>query len=85
MTALDAIIAEWFRTDLSFEQRLADLNSDGPSRALNGPYALSKKTVNDDNTTKVFTGGSGLDWFLYDMKEDTLNNIKPQDHRTGVH
>ncbi len=86
MTALDAIIAEWYRTDLSFEQRLADLNSDGPpSRALNGRYSLSKKTVYDDNSSNVLTGGGGLDWFLYDMKEDSLYNIKPQDHRTGVH
>jgi hypothetical protein len=32
------------RTDLSFEQRLADLNSNAPlSRALNGPYELNKE------------------------------------------
>jgi hypothetical protein len=48
LTALNAIMAEWTRTDLSFEQRLADLNSDGPPRGLNGPYQLSKKTVTED-------------------------------------
>jgi Ca2+-binding RTX toxin-like protein len=84
-TALAALMAEWTRTDLSFEQRLADLNSNAPpSRALNGPYALNKKTVFDDGSANTLTGGGGLDWFFYDNKLDTLNNVKPGDHKTQM-
>jgi hypothetical protein len=85
LTALAAIMAEWTRTDLSFEQRLADLNSDAPpARALNGPYELNKKTVFDDGAADTLSGGAGLDWFLYDEKLDILSNVKPRDHKTGI-
>ena len=78
-------MAEWTRTDLSFEQRLTDLNSDAPpARALNGPYGLSKKTVFDDGAADTLTGGGGLDWFFFDHKQDTLSNVKPRDHKTGI-
>jgi Ca2+-binding RTX toxin-like protein len=84
-TALAAIFAEWTRTDLSFEQRVADLNSNAPpSRALNGPYELNMKTVFDDGSADTLTGGGGLDWFFYDNKLDTLNNVKPADHKTQL-
>jgi hypothetical protein len=84
-TALAAIMAEWTRTDLSFEQRLADLNSDAPpSRALNGTYELNKKTVFDDGLADTLTGGGGLDWFFYDDDLDTLNSVKPRDHKTQL-
>jgi hypothetical protein len=82
LTALTAIMAEWTRTDLSFEQRLADLISDAPpARALNGPYHLNKKTVFDDNAANVLTGGGGLDWFFVGQ-DDTVLNRKPRDHIT---
>jgi hypothetical protein len=82
LTALTAIMAEWTRTDLSFEQRLADLINDAPpARALNGPYHLNKKTVFDDNAANVLTGGGGLDWFFVGQ-DDTVLNRKPRDHIT---
>jgi Ca2+-binding RTX toxin-like protein len=82
-TALAAIMAEWSRTDLSFEKRLADLISSAPpSRALNGPYGLNKKTVFDDGAANVLTGGGGSDWF-FTGQDDTVVNRKPKDHVTG--
>jgi hypothetical protein len=83
LSALAAIMAEWTRTDLSFEQRLADLISNAPpSRALNGPYSLNKKTVFGDGAANVLTGGAGLDWF-FAGPDDTVLNRKPRDHITG--
>jgi hypothetical protein len=78
-------MAEWTRTDLSFEQRLADLISKAPpARALNGPYELNNKTVFDDGSTDILTASGGLDWFFYDNKLDTLKNVKPQDQKTQL-
>jgi Ca2+-binding RTX toxin-like protein len=85
LVALEAILAEWSRTDLSFEQRVADLISDAPpSRALNGPYMLNKKTVFADDTPDVLIGGGGMDWFFADNKDDTIQNKKPGDHTTNL-
>jgi hypothetical protein len=83
LTALTAIMAEWTRTDLSFEQRVADLISNAPpARALNGAYHLNKKTVFDDDVANVLTGGGGLDWF-FAGSDDSILNRKPGDHITG--
>jgi hypothetical protein len=83
LTALDAIMAEWTRTDLSFEQRLAHLISNGQNDGrLNGPYVLNKKTVMDDGSQDSITGGGGLDWVFLNRKNDLLVNRKPQDHVT---
>jgi hypothetical protein len=82
LTALTAIMAEWTRTDLSFEQRVAALNSNGPpAGALNGLYELNKKTVSDDGAADTLTGGGGLNWFFYNNKQDTLCNVEPRDHK----
>ena len=79
-----AIMKEWTRNDLSFEQRIADLISDAPpSRAFNGPYMLNKKTVFDDTSNDVLNG-IALTWFFDDNGEDTLTGRIAQDHITGI-
>jgi Ca2+-binding RTX toxin-like protein len=58
--ALEAIVAEWTRTDLSYDQRVNDLRKGG---GLNGGFVLNKDTVLDDGVVDVLTGGAGQDWF----------------------
>jgi Ca2+-binding RTX toxin-like protein len=87
LTALQAIFAEWTRTDLSFEQRLAHLISEGQSDGrLNGNYVLNKKTVISDGAIDTLTGGNSgaLDWFFVTLKQDTYEPHNPRDHITGL-
>jgi Ca2+-binding RTX toxin-like protein len=85
LPALQAIMAEWTRTDLSFEQRLAHLISEGQNdNRLNGPYVLNKKTVSDDGAQDSITGGGGFDWVFLDQKNDQFVNREPGDHITGL-
>jgi hypothetical protein len=83
LTALSAIMAEWTRTDLGFEQRVAHLISNGQNDdRRNGSYLLSKNTVLSDGASDSLTGGVGLDWFFVTLMEDILSNRKPEDHIT---
>jgi Ca2+-binding RTX toxin-like protein len=83
LLALQAIMAEWTRTDLSFEQRLAQLISEGENDGrLNGIYVLNKKSVQSDGATDSLTGGGGHNWFFATNKEDLIFNRMPQDHLT---
>jgi hypothetical protein len=85
LTALQAIMAEWDRTDLSFEQRLAHLISEGRNdNRLNGSYVLNKKTVFTDGASDSVIGGAGLDWVFMDRKTATFANRKPGDHITEL-
>ncbi|HEY2586240.1 MAG TPA: calcium-binding protein [Tepidisphaeraceae bacterium] len=85
MTALNAIFAEWTRTDLSFEQRVADLNSPGNQpRSLNGNYTLDKKSILSDGAPDTLTGGTGLTWAFVTKKQDTFTSKSPRDHVTEV-
>jgi hypothetical protein len=79
--ALDALVAEWTRTDVSFEKRVSDLMT-GNKGSLNGQYTLDKKSVFSDDSPDVVTGGGGLDWFFVTNFDDTVKNRKPQDHIT---
>lgn len=83
--ALAAIFAEWTRTDLSFEQRVADLISPGNQpRSLNGVYTLNKASVIDDGAPDTLIGGTGLTWAFVDKKRDTFSGKAPRDHVTQV-
>jgi hypothetical protein len=92
LAALDAIFAEWTRTDLSFDDRLSDLefgsNSKGATpknRLTNGmPILLKAATVKDDSSPDTMTGGAGQNWFFVDPR-DNLTNYKPgQDQKTVI-
>jgi hypothetical protein len=87
LTALQAIFAEWTRTDLSFEQRLAHLISEGNNdNRLNGSYVLNKKTVFSDGATDTLLGGdpTALDWFFVTQKQDLYKPHHPKDHITQL-
>jgi Ca2+-binding RTX toxin-like protein len=57
LLALGRIESIWAGTD-TYEQRIAMLTDSAFA------YALSKKTVHDDNAADVLIGGSGRDWYL---------------------
>jgi Ca2+-binding RTX toxin-like protein len=61
-TALDAIMAEWSRTDADYVARVSHLNSGG---GWNDPYLLDANTVSDDaGAIDQLFGEGDADWFL---------------------
>lgn len=59
--ALSAVLDQWNRTDLTFENRVQSIR-DGVS-GYSGPR-LNANTVCDDDAVDTLTGSSGSDWFL---------------------
>lgn len=69
LAALDAIMAEWTRTDRNYRQRIQALQDGvGPG----GAVALNATTVFGDDQRDQLWGGSGSDWFLLDRRHPTL-------------
>jgi Ca2+-binding RTX toxin-like protein len=66
LTALEAILAEWARSDIGYDQRINDLRQ---GRGLNGSYVLSKDTVFGDGAADILTGGADMDWFVLANKK----------------
>jgi hypothetical protein len=90
LAALDAIIQEWNRTDLGFDDRMSDLftgsNPTGtPAKNViaGTPLLLNNMTVHDDLAADSLTGGTGRDWFIIGA-HDQINNGKPGDAITMV-
>jgi Ca2+-binding RTX toxin-like protein len=63
LAALNAVMAEWTRTDLGFDQRVNDIRKGRGSLAGTG-YHLDSSTVHADPLTDQVWGGSGLNWFF---------------------
>ena len=61
LVALNAIFAEWSRTDASYLIRVNNLRHGG---GLNGSIALNATTVHDDQALDTLLGGIGQSWFL---------------------
>jgi hypothetical protein len=61
-TALDAIMAEWSRTDLNYAGRVAHLRGT-TSGGLNGSTDLTATAAPDDGAIDVLQHGTGLDWY----------------------
>jgi hypothetical protein len=59
LEALEALLAEWDRTDIKLPQKVADLTG-GSVGALNGPYLLNATTVIDDGNPDRLEGSAGL-------------------------
>jgi hypothetical protein len=98
--ALDAIIAEWTRTDLSFKDRFSDLTSGTnghgatPLNQVNGQLILlTSSTVHADSSPDTLTGSNNIDpatgkrahnWFFYDADDTLVNFLSSSDHKTKV-
>jgi Ca2+-binding RTX toxin-like protein len=65
--ALRAIMDEWLRTDLSYEERVDHLMNGG---GLNGPYLLNSSTVSGNGGGNTLKGESGRDWFFGNLMRD---------------
>jgi autotransporter-associated beta strand protein len=90
VAAIDAILQEWNRTDLSFDDRMSDLltgsNSQGvaANNVIGGTAILfNSTTVHDDLAADALTGGTGRDWYFIDAS-DLITNKKPGDDVTMV-
>jgi hypothetical protein len=82
LAALDAIMAEWGRSDLGYGARVNDLlgpSYGGLSSGLNHGNYLNPTTVHENNAADtlfgVSNGNSSLDWFL-DGTGDSVKNKK---------
>ena len=80
-TALSTIMAEWSRTDESFDQRMANLGNGGGS---NGSNVLNTTTISDDAVAvDSLFAGSGQDWF-FAFATDSIANKKGGDAVTTL-
>jgi hypothetical protein len=82
LSALETIMAEWLRTDLTFRQRIDFIQSGGdPSE----PYQLNASTVSDDGVADTLTGGAGQNWFFWHKGQDKITNYKKgRDYQTLI-
>jgi large repetitive protein len=80
LAALNAIMAEWGRTDESYATRVNHVNG-SVLGGVNGSYVLNATTVHDDAAVDQLYGGTGMDWFFYTA--ETLNKDKIHDQASG--
>jgi hypothetical protein len=76
LTALNALMAEWGRTDLAYSVRLNHLTG-SVSGGQNGSYFLNPTTVHDDAAIDQLFGEKGQDWFFartFGSLQDVLND-----------
>jgi hypothetical protein len=62
LTAPNAILAEWSRTDATYAQRVNHLHGSS-SGGLNGHYFLKPRTLTFGPSPDTLNGGPGMDWF----------------------
>jgi Ca2+-binding RTX toxin-like protein len=72
-SALDAIMAEWTRTDLTYAARVAHLLGT-TGGGINGSNLLNSSSVFGDATIDLLFGDASLDWFLTNL-EDDVNSV----------
>jgi hypothetical protein len=100
LAALDAIFAEWTRTDLGFKDRFIDLTSGTngagatPLNQVNGQLILlTRKTVHADSSPDILIGSNQTDpvtgkrahnWFFFDADDTIVNFLASSDHKTKV-
>jgi Ca2+-binding RTX toxin-like protein len=99
VAALDAIFAEWTRTDLGFRQRLSDLEGGSGSGAnplnrVNGQAILltpstvhadaSPDTLTGTNQTDPATGARAHNWYFFDWDDVIVNFLISSDQKTQV-
>jgi SdrD B-like domain/RTX calcium-binding nonapeptide repeat (4 copies)/Bacterial Ig-like domain len=70
--ALSAIMAEWSRSDQTYEDRVDHLRNGG---GLNGSVLLTAATVSDDDDVDSVAGGSGRDWYFGRLSGPSMDLI----------
>src|SRR5262249_62224618 len=73
--ALLAILAEWKRTDLAYQDRIDHIRGVVPG-GLNGSFNLKSTTVQNDAAADTVLGNLGLDWFWANPPQDTTDQIE---------
>jgi hypothetical protein len=87
--ALDALLAEWARTDESYSQKVANLsnstvNGVSPNgQGMNGSNFLNATTVHDDGVSNDLEGGPALDWYFASLM-DVVHGRKPPEVLTLI-
>jgi Ca2+-binding RTX toxin-like protein len=77
LEALTALIAEWGRTDLSYQARIDHLTG-ATGGGANGADLLTAATVHDDAATDQLYGEGGQDWFLYTANGAWVDDVRDQ-------
>jgi hypothetical protein len=75
LAALNAIMAEWGRTDANYQTRVNHLNGT-LGGGLNGGLLLTANTVHDDAASDQLSGGAGMDWFFARLSGTNKDVIK---------
>jgi phosphodiesterase/alkaline phosphatase D-like protein len=84
LTALEAVLNEWNRSDESYLQRVANLQNapataGGQTVSPNGSYTAAKyltaSTVHDNGVVDKLEGNGGLDWFLGQLTDDKKDKV----------
>jgi hypothetical protein len=86
LVALGAIMAEWGRTDVDFQTRIAHLNGTLAGGA-NGGELLTAATVHDNGVRDNLFGGGGLDWLFAKLSgpdKDVQGRLSSGDVITGL-
>jgi hypothetical protein len=63
LTALDALLNEWSRSDADYQTRISHLTG-SLAGGLNGGFVLNGQTVTSNGGGNDLTGGAGQDWFF---------------------
>jgi len=80
--ALLAIHIEWTSAS-SYADRVLHLT--GTAGGLNGPHLITPgMTVYDDEAIDSLTGGLDMDWYIYSLLEDVLNDHAPGEEVTDT-
>src|SRR5205823_2126124 len=75
LAALNAIMAEWARTDVDYATRIAHLNGSLPGGNNGGTY-LNTQTVQDDQATDyMYANWAALDWFFAHTAGASLDQL----------
>jgi Ca2+-binding RTX toxin-like protein len=77
LAALNAVMAEWGRTDVDYNTRVKHLNGT-QSGGLNGGTSLTASTVHDDAAIDTLSGEGGMDWFFALLSGPNQDTVKGQ-------
>jgi acid phosphatase len=79
--ALKALLTEWSRTDITYAQKVADLQTGVLGTTSNQTYALNTTTVHEDSGRDILVGGdSNADLFFAELggkHKDHLFDVEP--------